>query len=134
MYSTLRAVSVFLLAARRAARRSTASHLLSTGLCQVLVDSVHLLLLSSLLLDRLSIPRFLQRFELFLQGLFLFSLPVFMSLALCDLVTAKRRARLFVMPNTPRASNNPKLCILYSVIVLRGNGVIHRGQKPASRG
>ncbi len=25
-------------------------------------------------------------------------------------------------------------CILYSVIVLRGNGVIHRGQKPASRG
>ncbi len=24
-------------------------------------------------------------------------------------------------------------CILYSVICLRGNGVIHRGQKPASR-
>ena len=26
------------------------------------------------------------------------------------------------------------MCIQYSVIVVRGNGVIHRGQKPASRG
>jgi hypothetical protein len=27
-----------------------------------------------------------------------------------------------------------RLCILYSVIFVRGNSVIHRGQKPASRG
>jgi hypothetical protein len=37
-------------------------------------------------------------------------------------------------PRPPLWSRLSPFCILYSVIVLRGNGVIHRGQKPASRG
>jgi len=42
-------------------------------------------------------------------------------------------------PRDATQTSSPKhlysvFCILYSVIFVRGNGVIHRGQKPASRG